>query len=98
MVGNKNATADVIPVDTTVNLMISASWYIGAKSEKKFIIFNGTSGQINNFKWGNLERWTIKAVYKNPFENIFWIPSFSYTKNRYLISILFILEMKKHKS
>ncbi len=40
MRGNFNCTADIIPVDIPVNLMIAAGWYTGSKRPKEVIVYN----------------------------------------------------------
>ena len=47
MLGNFNSTADIIPVDIPVNLMIAAGWYTGSKKINDIKIYNSTTGQIN---------------------------------------------------
>lgn len=84
MLGNPNATADLIPVDIPVNVMIASAWYSRAKANKKILVYNCTSGQINNVTWGALESYTIYSIFKNPFENVFIVPNPHFTLNRYL--------------
>ena len=71
--GNFNSTADIIPVDIPVNLMIVAGWYTGAKKTKDINVYNCTTGQINRLTWGMLERCSFDSLMKNPLENIYMI-------------------------
>ena len=44
MMGNFDSTADIIPVDIPVNLMIVSAWYTGSKRTKDLKIYNSTTG------------------------------------------------------
>lgn len=82
MMGNFNSTADIIPVDIPVNLMIVAGWYTGAKKTKDINVYNCTTGQINRLTWGMLERCSFDSLMKNPLENIFLVPNPRFTSYR----------------
>lgn len=82
MIGEFNCTADIIPVDIPVNMMIVAGWYTGAKHTKDIMVFNSTTGQINKYTWGRLERDCHEALVKNPLENIFLVPNPAFTTYR----------------
>ncbi len=83
MLGNFNCTADIIPVDIPVNLMIAAAWYTGSKKPKDIIVYNSTTGQINRLTWGRLERDCHESLMKNPLENILLVPNPRFTEYRY---------------
>lgn len=82
MMGNFNSTADIIPVDIPVNMMIAAGWYTGAKKSQDYKVFNCTTGQINRLTWGMVERYSEEALTKNPLENVFLIPNPQFTNYR----------------
>ncbi|RNA15898.1 fatty acyl- reductase 1-like [Brachionus plicatilis] len=82
MIGNGNSTADIIPVDIPVNMMIVAGWYTGAKKAKDIKIYNCTTGQINRLTWGMVERYCEESLLKNPLENIFLVPRPKFTNYR----------------
>lgn len=82
MMGQFNCIADIIPVDVPVNLMIAAGWYTGSKRTKDIVIYNSTTGQINKYTWGRLERDCHEALVKNPLENIFLVPNPRFTTFR----------------
>lgn len=84
MYGNRNAIADIIPVDTVVNLLIAAAWYRGAKKTKETITYNCTTGQINMLRWGVIEKVLNEVVHKTPYENIFLAPSASFTTSKFI--------------
>lgn len=82
MIGQFNCTADIIPVDVPVNLMIASGWYTGSKRTKDIVIYNSTTGQINKYTWGRLERDCHECLTKNPLENIFLVPNPRFTTFR----------------
>lgn len=79
MLGNNDAIADIVPVDTPVNLMIAAGWFRGVEKTKKLIVYNCTSGQINKLTWGMMEEYGSHCFFKNPFENTFIVPNPHFT-------------------
>lgn len=82
MLGRFNCTADIIPVDVPVNLMIASGWYTGSKRTKDIVVYNSTTGQINKYTWGRLERDCHDSLTKNPLENIFLVPNPRFTTFR----------------
>ena len=70
MYGNRDAVADIIPVDIPVNLMIAIAWYRGTKQTTETIIYNSTSGLVNPLKWGHMEKLTNIFINQNPYEQI----------------------------
>ena len=70
MFGNRDAIADIIPVDVTVNLMIASAWFRGSKKTMETVIYNCASGLVNPLKWGHFEKLTNLFINKNPYEQI----------------------------
>ncbi|CAF1315932.1 unnamed protein product, partial [Didymodactylos carnosus] len=82
MLGNKNAAADLIPVDVVVNMMISIAWYTAVINQSKNIIVYHCC--VNNCPlWDELARYAIQHVHENPFENPITIPDWTFTKNKF---------------
>lgn len=92
MLGNREAVADIIPVDVSVNLMVAVAWYTAKKKNKKITVFNNTSGQINRFTWGMMQEYIHGSFEKYPFEKIFFIPGGRFTKNKYLKFVRCLIE------
>ncbi len=95
MKGNRNAIADIIPVDIVINLLIASAWYKGANKTKDALVYNCTSGQINPLRWAIIEKCFLPICIKNPYDSVFLIPSAimtssSFVKNMrvYLLQIL----------
>ncbi len=82
MLGNHEAIADIIPVDVSVNLMIAVAWFTARKNNKKIMVFNNTSGQINKFTWGMFEKYGRDTFAEFPFEKPFFIPDPKFTSSR----------------
>lgn len=79
MLGNSNATADIVPVEQPVNLMIASGWYRGSEKTKTTLVYNCTTGQINPLKWGVVVKNCKAALIKNPLENAFMYPHITLT-------------------
>jgi fatty acyl-CoA reductase len=91
MLGNWNSTADIIPVDVPVNLMIAVAWSTAThnsnsnKDKDKVVkVYNSTTGQINRLTWGMVEKHSIESLHANPLENIFLVPAGNFTQWRSL--------------
>ena len=81
MLGNHDAIADIIPVDIPVNLMVAVAWFTAMKNNKKIIVYNCTSGQINKLTWGMFETFGRESFSRNPFEKLFFVPNPRFTTN-----------------
>ena len=83
MLGNREATADIIPVDVSTNMMIAAAWYTASRlTKKRLIVYNCTSGQINRLTWGMFQSYGVESFHKHPFENILMFPNPKFTAHR----------------
>jgi fatty acyl-CoA reductase len=87
MLAKHDAIADIVPVDLVVNLTLTAGWFIGSIEQHKAVnrvppVFNCTSGQLNKFTWGMLEKYGRVALYKNPFDNIVIYPNPYFTSSK----------------
>ncbi|XP_045176166.1 fatty acyl-CoA reductase 1-like [Mercenaria mercenaria] len=81
MKGDFSATADIIPVDLATNMLIAVGWYTAIHKPDALKVFNCTSGQINRFTWGQMERMSFEYFMKNPLENVARIPNPRFTKS-----------------
>lgn len=55
MVGKREVTADVIPVDICINMIIAAAWYTGSKRTNQLMVYNCTMDNSNRCTWGMIE-------------------------------------------
>ncbi|KAK7098167.1 fatty acyl-CoA reductase 1-like [Littorina saxatilis] len=79
MLGNFHATADLIPVDIATNAMIAAAWYTGVEKPSTTLVYNCTTGQMNRFTWGQMERLSHKFFIKNPCNTVARVPNPRFT-------------------
>lgn len=54
MNADREAVADIVPVDLPVNMMILTAWYTVLTKPKDILIYHSTTGGINPFTWGEL--------------------------------------------
>ena len=83
MLGKREATADIIPVDVVINMMIAAAWYTGSKTNKKFYVYNCTCNKANRCTWEMIETYCNLNSSINPSKNVMFPPSFHFTNKRY---------------
>ncbi|XP_015788751.1 putative fatty acyl-CoA reductase CG5065 [Tetranychus urticae] len=91
MLIDSKATADLIPVDTVINLMITVAWYTATRQQNNIMIYNCTSGLLNPITWGDIERIAFPILLKYPSSEMFRYPG-GYFKNNKLaneISVFF---------
>lgn len=95
MLGNKNAIADIIPVDIPVNTIIAAAWLKATKQQSdpsQTVVYNCTTGQINPLRWGVVAKTSFSSITKNPFENVFLYPNPHFTSSKFIKNIRLFLE------
>ncbi|XP_064601649.1 fatty acyl-CoA reductase 1-like [Liolophura sinensis] len=83
MKGDFHGTSDIIPVDIAVKLLIAAAWYTAVERPKDVKVYNGTTGQINRFTWGEMERMSHQYFLKNPVNSMARLPNPRFTKNAF---------------
>lgn len=84
MLYDSNAVADLIPVDTVINLMITAAWNTGTKPSNEIMIYNCTSGQLNGITWGDIERIAFPILLRYPSKDILRYPGGSFKQSRFV--------------
>uniref|UniRef100_A0A8C6QX96 Fatty acyl-CoA reductase n=2 Tax=Nannospalax galili TaxID=1026970 RepID=A0A8C6QX96_NANGA len=77
------AIADVIPVDTVVNLTIAVGWYTAVHRPKSTLIYHSTSGNLNPCLWHDMGLKVLAAFEKIPFERAFRRPYVDFTTNNF---------------
>lgn len=75
------AVADLIPVDTVVNLILSVGWYTAVHRPKSTRIYHCTSGTLNPCKWGEMGTQIMVNLEKVPLESAFWVPKTGFATN-----------------
>lgn len=81
MKGNFHGTADVIPVDIASNMMIAVAWDNVVHKSDELKVYHCTTGQLNNFTWGKMERMSYEYFMKNPVNTVARIPNPRFTKS-----------------
>jgi fatty acyl-CoA reductase len=82
MNGDFNATADIIPVDLAINLMITTAWYTALERPNNIKVYNCATGQLNRLSWGQVERASYKYFMKHPVENVVRVPDPRFTTSK----------------
>lgn len=77
------AVADVIPVDTVVNLTIAVGWYTAVHRPKSTLIYHSTSGNLNPCNWYKMGLQVLATIEKIPFESAFRRPNADFTTNNF---------------
>ncbi|XP_049982449.1 fatty acyl-CoA reductase 2 isoform X1 [Alexandromys fortis] len=77
------AVADVIPVDTVVNLTIAVGWYTAVHRPKSTLIYHSTSGNFNPCNWYKMGLQVLATIEKIPFESAFRRPNADFTTNNF---------------
>ncbi|XP_060050571.1 fatty acyl-CoA reductase 2 isoform X2 [Erinaceus europaeus] len=75
------AVADLIPVDTVVNLTLAVGWYTAVHRPKSTLIYHCTSGNLNPCKWGDMGLQVLATFEKIPLERAFRRPYADFTTN-----------------
>jgi fatty acyl-CoA reductase len=87
MLFNPKACADLIPVDTVINLMIAVAWYTATQRPNSIMIYNCTSGLCNRISWGDIERIAFPILLQYPSAQIFRYPGGNFKESRFLNEI-----------
>lgn len=98
MLGHRNSGADIIPVDTVANLILAVGWKlmedekkesvrgengIGTRKSGPVTVYNCTSGQVNRFTWGILERNVHDYFLKYPIRDCVRVPHAKFTESHW---------------
>ncbi|KAM5334769.1 fatty acyl-CoA reductase 2 isoform 1-T1 [Glossophaga mutica] len=79
--GTPMAVADLIPVDTVVNLTLAVGWYTAVHRPKSTLIYHCTSSNFNPCHWGKMGFQILATCEKIPFERAFRRPYADFTTN-----------------
>jgi len=83
----RDCVADMVPVDSCINLMCAMAWFVAKtrdNAKKEIPVFNCTSGEVNKLTWGFVEKEGLGILLRNPYEGVFWYPGGSYKENYYV--------------
>nr|XP_058138975.1 fatty acyl-CoA reductase 2 isoform X2 [Dasypus novemcinctus]XP_058138976.1 fatty acyl-CoA reductase 2 isoform X2 [Dasypus novemcinctus] len=77
------AVADLIPVDTVVNLTLAVGWYTAVHRPKSTLVYHCTSGNLNPCHWGKMGLQVLASFEKIPYEGAFRRPKADFTSNTF---------------
>ncbi|KAG8514038.1 Fatty acyl-CoA reductase 2 [Galemys pyrenaicus] len=77
------AVADLIPVDTVVNLTLAVGWYTAVHRPQSTLIYHCTSGNLNPCNWGKMGLQIMASFEKIPYEKPFRRPNADFTTNTF---------------
>lgn len=97
MIGRREATADIIPVDVVINMMIVAAWHTGSKKSTNLYVYNCTCDKVNRLTWGGLEKMSNHLVQAYPASNMLLIPYFRFTTFRFECFLILKTQPITHK-
>lgn len=80
MKGDSEATADVIPVDVTVNVLIASAWFTATQRPDGIVVYNCTTGAVNRLTWGQMEKVCCATFRDNPLDRAIRVPHAVFTK------------------
>lgn len=86
MFGDVNATADIVPVDLAVNMLVCVGWYAGTKRSETIPIFHCTTGIVNPCTWGDLGTLVAPYLWEYPFEKVFRRPNFGFVAKQFVFT------------
>lgn len=92
MLGKSARVADLVPVDTVINLMIVCAWRTYHKREDGVVVYNCCTGQQNPITWNAFVQTSFTYMRKHPFSGVLWYPGGAITGNRMKHTILSMLE------
>ncbi|KFM65961.1 putative fatty acyl-CoA reductase, partial [Stegodyphus mimosarum] len=82
MIIHGEVTADIIPVDVVVNLMIAVAWYTATQRPNSILVYNCTSGSLNKTTWDDIMAVTYPYLLKYPSAELFRYPKGSFRRNQ----------------
>ncbi|XP_063372365.1 putative fatty acyl-CoA reductase CG5065 [Cydia splendana] len=92
MLGTGARVADLVPVDTVINLMIVCAWRTSQRRNDGVLVYNCCTGQQNPITWQRFVRTSFKYMRKHPFSEVLWYPGGDITNNRLKHSTLSLIE------
>uniref|UniRef100_A0AAR5Q418 Fatty acyl-CoA reductase n=1 Tax=Dendroctonus ponderosae TaxID=77166 RepID=A0AAR5Q418_DENPD len=87
MLCDSTKKADLVPVDTVINLMIVSAWRIASSKTKEIPIYNCVTGQRKPITWSHFIDLCFKYLRMHPLSEISWYPDGSVTASRTMSTI-----------
>ncbi|CAF1275718.1 unnamed protein product [Rotaria sordida] len=83
MIGSNQATADIVPVDICVNMMIAIAWHTGIKNPKTIPVYHCCTGHLGTLTWGKILEHGLGHLDTICMENAISFPHLQFTENRF---------------
>lgn len=92
MLGSGDKVADLVPVDTVINLMIVCAWRTHLRRDQGVVVYNCCTGQQNPITWKRFVKSSFKYMRKHPFTEVVWYPGGDITSNRLKHNVLTLMQ------
>ncbi|CAG9135139.1 hypothetical protein JYU34_021813 [Plutella xylostella] len=92
MLGSGCMVADLVPVDTVINLMIVCAWRTHCRRGDGVVVYNCCTGQQNPITWQRFVSTSFKYMRKHPFNEVLWYPGGDINNNRLKHSVMATLQ------
>ncbi|XP_066593573.1 putative fatty acyl-CoA reductase CG5065 [Prorops nasuta] len=90
MLCHENKTADLVPVDIVINLMICAAWRTATQPTETIQVYNCCTGQQNPITWKQFVDLSFKYSRMHPVNDAIWFPG-GCCRNSYIINRLCVI-------
>lgn len=91
MMYKSDASADIIPVDTVINLMIAIVWFTATQNPNGIQIYNCTSGSLNRMSWNQIKN-MFPYLLQYPSGQIYRYPNFSMKESRLFTQMAIVFD------
>jgi len=92
MIGRNSATADIVPVDICVNMMIAIAWHTAIKRPKNIQVYHCCTGHLGTLTWGKVAEYGLHHIHIHSMENAISYPHLQFTENRFRYYYLRLLQ------
>lgn len=83
MLGSNTAMADIVPVDTCVNMMIAIAWHTALKQPNNIPVYHCCTGHLGTLTWRKVIEYSMKHLDTICMENAIAFPFIQFTENRF---------------
>ncbi|XP_077302860.1 putative fatty acyl-CoA reductase CG5065 [Arctopsyche grandis] len=87
MLCHGNKTADLVPVDTVINLMVVAAWRTATARSDGLTVYNCCTGQQKPIVWKDFVGLCFTYIRKHPFSDPVWWPGGNVRSSRLIHTV-----------
>uniref|UniRef100_T1JN37 Fatty acyl-CoA reductase n=1 Tax=Strigamia maritima TaxID=126957 RepID=T1JN37_STRMM len=88
--GDPNCTADLMPADVSVNLMLAVARETAVNRSEQVKVYNCTSGNLNKVTWADVEKHCFHPTGKQTMNGTLRYSSATIRNNHYIYSLLYL--------